>query len=351
VAVLLKELSEARGVSGAEGAVRDLILDAVRDLIDEHRVDALGNLICIKRGSNRDDPDQDPKKVMIAAHMDEVGFMVTAINKDGSLRIATVGGLDDRILLSKVVLVGEEAKPGVIGYKPIHLIPRDQRNTVPKINDLAVDIGASDQADAEKRVKRGDYVSFQVGYEVLDEGGLRTAKGKAFDDRVGCAVLIEILRERYAFDLYAVFTTQEEVGLRGARVAAYAVEPDVAFTLEGTICDDLPNEEDQSPVTEVGKGPAITLMDASFIADRRLVRLLTETAEAEGLPYQFKRAVAGGTDSGAIHLTREGVPSATVAVPCRYIHAPVSLLSLEDVDHTVQLMIAALHQLEEGLSS
>jgi tetrahedral aminopeptidase len=355
VAVLLKELSEARGVSGAEGAVRDLILDAVRDLIDEHRVDALGNLICIKRGSNRDDPNQDPKKVMVAAHMDEVGFMVTAINKDGSLRISTVGGLDDRILLSKVVLVGEDAGDGpvagVIGFKPIHLIPRDQRGTVPKISDLAVDIGASDQADAGKRVKRGDYVSFQVGYEVLDEGGLRTVKGKAFDDRVGCAILIEILRQRYAFDLYAVFTTQEEVGLRGARVAAYAVDPDVAFALEGTICDDLPSDEDQSPVTEVGKGPAITLMDASFIADRRLVRLLTETAEAEGLPYQFKRAIAGGTDSGAIHLAREGVPSVTVAVPCRYIHAPVSLLSLADAEHTVELMIAALQKLEEGLSS
>jgi endoglucanase len=174
-------------------------------------------------------------------------------------------------------------------------------------------------------------------------------KGKALDDRAGCAVLAELLAGDYGFDLTAVFTAQEEVGLRGARVAAYRVAPEVAFVLEGTVCDDLPKEADATPVTELGKGPAITVMDRSFMADPRLVRLLTATAEREGIPYQFKRAAAGGTDAGAIHLSREGVPSVTVAMPVRYIHAPVSLMSLNDFDDTVRLMRAALHTLEGGL--
>jgi endoglucanase len=345
--VLLQELSEARGVSGNEGAVRELIRTAVADYTDECHSDALGNLICLKKGTGTG--ADWPRKVMLAAHMDEVGFIITGINGDGTLRFAQVGGMDDRILLSKQVLVGADAVPGVIGYRPIHLISREERQRVADMSKAAIDIGATSKGAAERLVKLGDYVSFRTDYEVLDEEGLRTVKGKAFDDRAGCAVLIELLKDDYSFDLYAVFTTQEEVGLRGARVATHAIDPDVAFVLEGTICDDLPQEKDVSPVTELGKGPAITLMDRSFIADRRLVQLLINTAEANGIPHQFKRAVAGGTDAGAIHIAREGVPSVAVAVPTRYIHAPVSLMSLTDLDHTVQLMRAALHQLEKGL--
>ena len=294
----LKELSEARGVSGNEGAVREIICNAVKDWIDEHRVDALGNLICLKKA--RPEVGEGPHKVIIAAHMDEIGLIVTGINSDGTLLFGKVGGIDDRILLSKQVLVGEDAVPGVIGYRPIHLIPRAERERVPDMSKVAIDIGATDKSGAEKLVKPGDYVSFRTAFEVLDKEGLRTVKGKAFDDRAGCAVLIELLKEDYAFDLYATFTAQEEVGLRGARVAGHAINPDVAFTLEGTICDDLPKKQDKSPVTELGKGPSITLMDRSFVADRHLVKLLVDTAEKLGIPYQFKQAVSGGTDSGAI---------------------------------------------------
>lgn len=346
---MLRELSEARGVSGNEDSVREIILKVVKDRVDEHRVDALGNLICLKRG--RSDHEAWPQKVMVSAHMDEIGLMVTGINKDGTLRFAKVGGIDDRILLSKKVLVGDRSVPGVIGYRPIHLIPRPERERAADLSKAAIDIGATDKRSAKELVELGDYVSFCTTFEELDEGGLRTVKGKAFDDRAGCAVLVELLKEDFAFDLYAAFTTQEEVGLRGARVAAYAIDPDVAFALEGTICDDLPKENDESPVTELGKGPAITLRDHSFVADRRLVKLLVDTAEGLGIPYQYKRAVAGGTDAGAIHLSREGVPSVTVSVPSRYIHAPVSVLSLSDFDYTVQLVQAALHALEGGLQS
>ena len=345
--MLLKELSEAPGVSGNEGPVRDILISALKDKIDEYRVDALGNLICLKKA--RQARDTWPRRVMVAAHMDEIGLMVKGINSDGTLRFDQVGGIDDRILLSKQVLVGEGAVPGVIGYRPIHLIPRAEREQVADVGKAAIDIGATSRSAAEKLIKLGDAVSFRTTFEVLSEDGLCAVKGKAFDDRAGCAVLAAILEEDYELDLYAAFTAQEEVGLRGARVAAFGIEPDVAFALEGTICDDLPKDKDEGAVTRLGKGPAITLMDRSFIADRRLVQLLVDTAERLDIPYQFKRAGMGGTDAGAIHLAREGVPSAAVSVPSRYIHAPVSLLSLSDLNYTVQLMRATLHELGRGL--
>jgi len=349
--VLLRELSEARGVSGNEGAVREMLLGAVKDHVDEHRVDALGNLICLRKARRTAAEGVWPRKVMVAAHMDEIGLIVTGFNSDGTLRFDKVGGIDDRVLLSKQVLVGDKAVPGVIGFRPIHLIPRAERERVADMSKAAIDIGATSASGAEKLVKVGDYVSFRTGFETLSEDGLRAVKGKAFDDRAGCAVLVELLKQDYSFDLYAVFTAQEEVGLRGAQVAAYAVKPDMAIALEGTICDDLPKKKDISPVTEVGKGPAITFMDRSVISDRRLVDLLVNTAKRLGIPYQFKRAAEGGTDAGAIHLSGAGVPSVVVAVPSRYIHAPVTLLSLNDFDHTVQLVRETLHALEGGLPS
>ncbi|MEA3408000.1 MAG: M42 family metallopeptidase [Chloroflexota bacterium] len=344
--MLLEALSNARGVSGNEDQVRDIILQEIRGYIDTYRVDALGNLLCVKKP--RHASEKWPHKVMIAAHMDEIGLIVTGINENGTLRFDKVGGIDDRILLSKQVLVGEKEVPGVIGYRPIHLIAKDERDKAIEADKLSIDIGASDEESAKELVTVGDYVSFRTAFGALDEES-RTVKGKAFDDRAGCAVLIELLKETYDLEIHAAFTTQEEVGLRGARVASYSINPDAAFVLEGTICDDLPKKKDTSPVTELGKGPAITFMDRSFVADRRLVELLVTTAKQMDIPYQFKRAVAGGTDAGAIHLAREGVPSVTVSVPSRYIHAPVSLLSLSDFDHTVQLLRAALYNLEGGL--
>ncbi|HDN81073.1 MAG TPA: M20/M25/M40 family metallo-hydrolase, partial [Chloroflexi bacterium] len=205
-----------------------------------------------------------------------------------------------------------------------------------------IDIGASSKAEAEKLVKIGDYAAFATAFTQL---GSKVVKGKAFDDRAGCAVLAELVKERYPFDVYAVFTVQEEVGLRGAKVAAFRIGPDAAFALEGTIADDLPKKKDVSPTTRLGYGPAITIMDRSFVAFQPLVRLLVDTAEAEGIPYQFKQPLVGGTDSGAIHLTKEGIPSATVAVPCRYIHSPASILNLEDFENTIRLMKATLRRL------
>ena len=338
--MLLKELSESFGVSGHEGPVRQCILEAIKGLTDEHSVDALGNLIAFKRGS----AEAPRRKIMVTAHMDEVGVMVVYIEREGSLRFRPVGGIDDRVLLSKKVLIGDNRVPGVIGVKPVHLLEAKERNQVLQVKDMSIDIGALSKEEAERLVKLGDYAAFDVAFSELG-GDLHTVKGKAFDDRAGCVALVELLKGNYAVDLHAVFTVQEEVGLRGAQVAAYALAPDVAFVLEGTICDDLPKKRDVSPTTTLGAGPAITVMDRSVVADRRLLTLLIEAAQSEGIPYQFKQPGVGGTDAGAIHLARQGIPSAVVAVPSRYIHSPVCLLSLNDLENTVHLVRAALARL------
>jgi putative aminopeptidase FrvX len=346
--LLLEKLSNAFGPSGCEEEVRAVILESIRERIDEHRVDALGNLIALRKARKKPQKES-PHRVMVAAHMDEVGLMITHIEKDGWLRFHPVGGIDPRVLLAKALVVGPQRVRGVIGMKPIHLLEEEERKRVNQLRELYIDIGASDRSEAEQFAKVGDYAVFATQFALAKDSPLRAAKGKAFDDRAGCTVLAGLLDDDYAFDLYAAFTTQEEVGQRGARVAAYAIEPDVAFALEGTVCDDMPKKRDVSPVTRMGGGPAITIMDRSVIVDKRLVRLLVRCAEELGIPHQFKRAVAGGTDAGAIHLTREGVPSAVVSVPSRYIHSPVCMLSLADLENTVALMTEALHRLEGGL--
>jgi putative aminopeptidase FrvX len=339
--LILKELSEAIGISGNEGSVRKIIAEAVRDHVDELHSDTIGNLFAVKkaRGARR---AGRAFKVMLAAHMDEVGLMIVGHDSSGGLRFRTVGGIDDRVLPGKTFLVGPDKIPGVVGIKPIHLLQEDERSRVVKADSLLIDIGASSKEEAEGLVKVGQVAAFATRYQRVG----RTVTGKAFDDRAGCAVLVELLSgERFPFELHAVFTVQEEMGLRGAQVAAAAVEPDCAFALEGTICDDMPKEKDTSPTTELGKGPAITLMDRSVLADRRLVDHLIATAEKQGIPYQFKQPGVGGTDAGAISRSKVGVPSVPVAVPCRYIHSPVARLSLDDLDNTVKLMRESLKRL------
>jgi endoglucanase len=278
---------------------------------------------------------------MLAAHMDEVGLMITNIEKNGMLKFLPFGGIDPRLLLAKKVLVGDKKVPGVIGVTPIHKLDDDDMKKVLQYEQMAIDIGVTSESEAGRLTRTGDYATFDTAYEEL--GGI--AKGKAFDDRAGCAVLIELLKEDFPFDLYAVFTVQEEVGLRGARVAAYSVEPDCAIILEGTIADDLPKKQDLSPTSRLGDGPVVSLMDHSFIAHQKMLRHLFAVAEAKGIPYQLKQPGIGGTDAGAIHLAKEGVPSLAVAVPCRYIHSPVALLNLKDFENTVALVKETLRAL------
>lgn len=338
----LRSLSEAMGVSGAEGEVRQLIVDLISPHADDLHTDVLGNTIALKRGTARG----SRLKVMVAAHMDEVGLMVVGHEKDGMLRVAAVGGLDPRILPGKRVLVGPRKRPGVIGVKPIHLLKGDGANKATEIKDLRVDIGLDSKKAVSAKVKLGDRIGFATDW--IDMGP--TVRGKAFDDRVGCAVLVHLLQgERFPFDLYAAFTVQEEVGLRGAQTAAHQIAPDAGFAFEGTICDDLPKEEDISSTTILGKGPALSVMDRSVICDRRLNRLLANTASELGIPYQFKQPGIGGTDAGAINRTLTGVPVAILSVPCRYIHGPVAILNKQDYRNARKLARAALERLNPGI--
>lgn len=337
---LLQELSELPGVSGDEHEVRRFLSAHLKDHVDEVHSDTLGNLVAIKR-PRQTDGGESPLKVMLTAHMDEVGLMVTHIDSSGLLRFAPVGGVDERVLPSKTVLVGKNRVPGVIGVKPIHLLKAEERKKIPQIESLHIDVGASSKEEAEKLVKVGDYVSFDTRY--TDLGAV--ARGKAFDDRAGCAVVAELLKVSYPFTIYGLFATQEEVGHRGARVAAYRLAPHVSFALEGTVSDDGPKKRDVSPTSVLGKGPAVTIADRSVIADKLLVELILETARSQGIPHQIKQPLIGGTDAGAIQRVREGIRSAVVAVPCRYIHSPTSIVSHADMQNTTLLMQRVLERL------
>jgi tetrahedral aminopeptidase len=332
---LLEKLCLARGIAGQETAVRQILREAVAEHVDSLETDSLGNLIARKQPK---DGQEKPLRVMIAAHMDEVGFMVVKTNDNGALKFRSVGGVDARLLPGKRVQIGEKAIPGVILQKPTHLQSNGDRNGVSAIDSLVIDTGGANG------IKPGDMITFEPSYGEVG----RLLKGKAFDDRVGCLILVELLKRDYPCEVVGVFTVQEEIGLRGARVAAYAVEPDLAFALEGTIADDMPKDQDESPTTELGKGPALSIMDRSAYADRRLVQHLIRTAEENQIPWQLKQPGVGGTDIGAIHLAREGIPSMAVSVPCRYIHAPAALLDPQDLEQTITLMAKALEGLPEA---
>jgi endoglucanase len=340
--MLLEKLSNARGVSGDESAVRELLAEHLKKYVDEYRVDALGNLIAVKHSRRA----RAARKVLIAAHMDEVGFLVTFIDAEGSLHFEKVGGFDDRTLLGNQVAIGANAVPGVIGYKPRHLSTEVERRKAITAEELCIDIGARSRQDAERVVMPGDFVSFATEFAAFGENCVR---GKALDDRAGCAILAELVRETLPFDLYAAFTTQEEIGLRGARVAGYAVAPDVALVLEATVCDDSPKAREQSPTTRLGAGPALTIADRRLLADKRLVHHLEDTAREHRIPYQIKQPLIGSTDAGQLHLAREGVPSAVVSLPARYIHSPAAVISLDDFNNTLRLLRAALPALDNGL--
>jgi tetrahedral aminopeptidase len=340
---LLKQLTEAVGVASQEKEVRVLIRDLIAEHVDDWRVDSMGNLIATKKGTGASD-----LRVMVDAHMDEVGLMVKDIDSDGTLKFNTVGGFDDRALLGKVVQVGSKKLVGVIGARPVHLLTSSQRNSVVKEDSMRIDIGAKNKDDAARQVKIGETAAFITAYQEVGN----MAMGKSFDNRAGCAALIELLRgEPFPFDLVATFSVQEEVGLRGAAVAAYAVKPDAAFVLECTPAFDLPNKRDESPNVSLGQGPSVYVMDAGTIQDPRLVSLITETGARHSIPYQIRRPGGGGTNTAAIQKAGPGVPAATIATPARYIHNAVSMINLDDFANVVKLAEATLRSLTPDVLS
>lgn len=335
----LEQLSNAIGISGKEGAVRDIVLSAIEGHVTDIKIDGLGGVTAIKKGTGENLP-----RVMIAAHMDEIGFMVTGIDNNGFIQFANIGGIDDRILPGLRVKVGDKGHAGVIMWTPIHY--NREQNVVPMKN-LRIDIGAKDKASANGLVKLGDSIAFDSTYSELSETVVR---GKAFDDRVGCSILIDILQGGpYPVDIIAAFTVQEEVGLRGAKVATQIHNPDVAFILEGTTAHDVPNPlidpdhpQENNPGCVMGGGPALTVMDRSAITNPKLLNFFRKTAETHTIPYQLKTQLGGGTDGGAIHITAGGCPTNVISMPCRYIHSPAALLSKTDYHHAVELTKKAL---------
>ena len=336
----LEVLSNAFGPSGSEMEVRQLVRERTEAHAQQAYVDALGNLLLTKRGTKRD------LHVMVSAHMDEVGLMVVGYTQ-GNLRVATIGGIDPSILPGLHVLVGRKKHPGVIGVQAIHRTSHKSREQSPAIEDLAVDIGAQSEEEARKLAPLGTPIIFATRFHAVE----RMCSGKAFDNRAGCTVLTELLQgDPFPCDVTGAFTVQEEVGLRGAGVAAYAISPDLAIVLEGTVADDLPKKEsDVSPTTELGKGPAITVKDRSYVTYPPLLRHVIRTAQEMHIPYQIKQPGVSGTESGAIHRVGVGIPSITISVPCRYIHSPVSLLKLDDLENTIRLIQAVLSTLPSDI--
>ncbi len=337
--MLLEKLSNAHGVAGNEIQVAKLLKELLADHVDEFQSDYLGNLIAIK-GKDKPGP-----KVMIAAHMDEVGLMITSIERNGLLKFRPVGGVDPRVLVSKPIRIGENLVKGVIGAKPIHLQKPGEREVALNFDQLFIDIGAKSDDDAKKQVKLGDYCSFDTEFVQINDN---ICKGKSFDDRVGCAILAEILKGDYPFPLYGVFTVQEEVGLRGATVSAYTVNPDLAMVLEGTSASDVPESEEHRYSTRLGEGPALSVIDASIIVKKNLLKEVVKIAEKNNIKYQYRQTAVGGNDAGKIHLTREGIDTFTISVPCRYIHSPVSFMNLNDFKETQKLVESILKEIGQG---
>ena len=324
---LLKRLCLLNGVSGDEGKIRDFIISEIKDYAEYH-TDNLGNLIVFKKGKNR-----AKKKLMLAAHMDEVGLIVTDVGSDGLLRFDEVGGIDRRVLPARSVVVGNGVN-GVIGVKPIHLCEDGEETKIPKMSDMYIDIGAVDKSDAEKRVSLGDSVYFEPCYSENDYSII----SKAIDDRFGCFVLINMIKSDLEYDLYFVFTVQEEIGLRGAGSAAYSVAPDFALVLEATTASDYPDAI--KTVCAAGEGAVVGYMDRRTIYDKGLVKRAAELSERDCIKLQFKKAVAGGNDAGSIHTSRGGVRTLAISIACRYLHAQNSLIFKSDVEDILRLATA-----------
>ncbi len=339
---LMKKLCLFRGPSGFEDEIREFIISEIKDFVDEYYVDNMGNLIVFKKGWER--PKQ---KLMISAHMDEVGFIVNDITEGGLLKISAVGGFDARVLSGKAVTVGENAVHGVIGCKPIHLTEADERKNTPEIKDLHVDIGAASKEEALKAVAIGDMVCFDSEFHA-DEHRIMS---KAIDDRVGCYILIELIKTELPYDMYFTFVVQEEIGLRGAKAAAFTVEPDAAIVVEATTACDIPNAGECDKVCKMGEGAVISFRDRRTVYDKEFVRLAMKCGELAGVKTQLKLAVAGGNDAGAIHCSRGGVRTAAISFACRYLHSSMSIISTADVECVFKTVFETAKRIAGGLDS
>ncbi len=314
-----RELCLLNGASGDEARVREYIQSRIN--ADEMTVDNLGNLIVFKKGR------KTPKnKIMLAAHMDEVGFMITDISEDGFLSFGAVGGINSAVAIGRALRL-ESGAYGVIGTKALHQQSKEERGEMPSFDEMYLDIGASSKAEAEKLAPRGSYAYFDADFFEFGDGYI---KGKAIDDRAGCLAMMDMINGEPEFDAWYAFTVQEEIGTRGAKAAAFTIAPDIAIVLETTTACDIAGVSGGKKVCELGKGAVVSYMDRSTIYDRVLYNLAFETAKANDIPVQTKTLIAGGNDSGAIHVSRGGVRTCAISVPCRYLHSPSCVIKESD---------------------
>lgn len=324
---MLKELCLINGTSGDEGSVREYIISQIKDYC-EYSVDALGSIIAYKKGKKKPD-----KKIMIAAHMDEVGFIITDISDDGYLSFSSVGGIDARVVADRIVDIN--GIKGVIGLKPVHQLTDDEKSTAPTFKSLFIDIGANSKEEAEKYVSLGDFAYFVSEYYEFGNGYI---KAKALDDRIGCMLMIELIQGELDYDTYFCFNVQEEVGLRGSKCTSFAVQPDISIILEATTAGDLCGVSGGARVCVLGNGPVISFMDNATVYDRGLYALAMNTAKENNIKTQTKTAVAGGNDAGAIQTSGKGSKVLAVSLPCRYIHSSSSVVKSSDIDETRRLL-------------
>lgn len=336
----LEKLSNACGITGRENEVKDLMIQLLKPHADEIQEDKMGNVIAIKKGN-----DKAPK-IMLAAHMDEVGLMVKTITKDGFLQFSKMGGIDDRILPAQKVAVYTKKGiySGIIGSKPPHIQKEEERKKIITYDDLFIDVGAENKEDAANMgIAIGDPVAFDIKYVKLCKD---VVIGKAFDNRAGCIIMVEALRllKETECTICAVGTVQEEVGLRGAATAAFGVDPDLAIALDVTIAGDVPGVREFDTTVKMGKGPALTISDSGLITHPKVLRWLIETAEEEKIPFQIESGLLGSTDAARISMTRQGIPSGNISIATRYIHSPVGMLSLKDIENSAKLTSAAIQK-------
>jgi len=341
---LLASLSNAFGPPGSEDEVREILRKELEEIADEVKVDRLGNIFFYHHGK------EDYPKIMITAHMDEVAYLITNIDDNGFLRFHTLGGIVNRIMPGqRILLKGEKGYvKGIIGTKPPHIMKPEEREKVIPMEDLFIDIGAASREEAEEKgVTIGTTGVFDVEFIELGGGYLM---GKAFDDRAGCTVLVEVFKalKDTPYNLVAVGTVQEEVGLRGARTAAWQIYPEYALALEGTFANDVPGVRGDRISAKLKNGPVITIVDRTTITHPKILKTLVKVAREKNIPFQFKKIPAGGTDAGAIHLTKAGIPSGTVAVPCRYIHGPAAVTHIEDIKNTIRLIEEFIKSISEN---
>ncbi|PIB35882.1 endoglucanase [Reichenbachiella sp. 5M10] len=334
---LLKNICEIAGAPGFESRIRNLIIEEIKEYVDSYEIDNMGNLIAFKKGTT-------DKKVMVAAHMDEIGFIVSHIDDNGFVRFQPLGGFDPKTLTAqRVIIHGRQDVIGVMGSKPIHVMSPEERQKVAKMEDYFIDLGMNKE-EVEKVIAVGD--SITRDRELIEMGDCINCK--SIDNRVSVFILIETLKKITApsADLYAVFSVQEEVGLRGANVAAHSINPDFGIALDTTIAYDLPGAQPHEYVTKLGHGTAIKILDAMTICDQRMVQFLRDTADSQNIPWQNEILVAGGTDTAGIQQRgKNGAIAGAISIPTRHLHQVIEMAHKDDITGSTDLLIAALEKL------